>query len=626
MQPHTTHAPVAADGFLPHGFCYLWNPPLLWTHLLSDLLIGVSYVTISFSLAYLVRRARRDIPFSLAFVAFGLFIVTCGLTHFMEIWTLWRPVYWASAGVKVVTAVASVATAIWMPFLVPRAHATIVNAKLSREREIAAARAAALEEQNAVLSAQALELEREREEAHRLAAQLEEANAELRVVAADARRHLDELEATYRSAPVGLGVLDRDLRFIRINDRLAEMNGLPAGAHVGRTVREIVPALADQAEPVLRHVIESGEPAIGIEISGETGADPGVLHHWVEEWHPLRNEDGQVIGVNVVAEDVTQRKHAEAERERLLAAERAARAEAERANAAKSEFLARMSHELRTPLNAIQGHVQLIAMGIHGPVTEPQRTALERVQRAQQHLLRLIDDVLDMARVESGRIDYDLREVDLTEVLEDLGPIFEPQFVAKGITYEVHPPTEPCVVWADRHRLRQILVNLLGNAVKFTPAGGHVRIGLAPEGGAGDVIHVRVQDTGIGVPPEHQETIFQAFVQVHGALNRRESGAGLGLAISREFARGMGGDLRVESTEGEGSVFTLTLRRAHAANGVSTERRLRPERRETERRSGEDRRDPAAPRRARAADTTGETTQERSEQRNAGAPEEETEE
>lgn len=144
------------------------------------------------------------------------------------------------------------------------------------------------------------------------------------------------------------------------------MNGLDAAAHVGRRIRDIVPALADQAEPALRGVLETGEPVVGIEIEGETAADPGVTHHWIEAWHPLRASNGEVVGVNVVAEDITERRRAEAEREQLLEAERAARAEAERANRAKSEFLARMSHELRTPLNAIQGHVQLIVLGFTG--------------------------------------------------------------------------------------------------------------------------------------------------------------------------------------------------------------------------------------------------------------------
>lgn len=180
MQPHSEHVEAATSGFLPHGFCYLWNPHLLWTHVVSDILIGASYVVISLALAYLVHRARRDIPFSVVFVAFGLFIITCGLTHFMEVWTLWNPIYWVSGGVKAVTAVASVATAAAMPVTVPRVLNTLRDAKLSRERELAHARAAALQEQNDLLQAQAVELEMQTEAAQRLAAELDEANRQLR--------------------------------------------------------------------------------------------------------------------------------------------------------------------------------------------------------------------------------------------------------------------------------------------------------------------------------------------------------------------------------------------------------------------------------------------------------------
>ena len=172
---HAEHAPAVVDGFLPHGFCYLWNKPLLLTHLWSDLLIGISYVVISFVLALLVHRTRRDIPFSVVFVAFGLFIVTCGMTHFMEVWTLWRPVYWLSGGVKVVTAAASVATAVAMPFMLPKVHTTIRDAKLSRERELAGARADALAEQNATLEALAADLERANAGLQRAVAEAEEA-------------------------------------------------------------------------------------------------------------------------------------------------------------------------------------------------------------------------------------------------------------------------------------------------------------------------------------------------------------------------------------------------------------------------------------------------------------------
>src|ERR687883_603311 len=132
MQGHTLGSSAVADGFLPHGFCYLWDQPLLLTHLISDLLIGLSYVTISVSLACLVHRARRDIPFSVLFVAFGLVIVACGGTHFMEVWTIWPPAYWLGGGVKAITAAASVATAVAMPFMVPRIYGTIHDARLAR--------------------------------------------------------------------------------------------------------------------------------------------------------------------------------------------------------------------------------------------------------------------------------------------------------------------------------------------------------------------------------------------------------------------------------------------------------------------------------------------------------------
>jgi signal transduction histidine kinase len=205
------HEHVAGD-FLPHGFCYLWDPQLLWTHVAADFLIGAAYVTISISLAWLVHRVRNDIPFSWAFVAFGLFIITCGMTHFMDIWTLWRPDYWLSGSVKVVTAVASVTTAIAMPFTVPRAVATVRDARRARERELAETRAAALEEQNDVLRAQAAELEERRAEAQALAEQVGRTNAALRDALADAERERLAAEEANYAKSVFLRTMSHELR------------------------------------------------------------------------------------------------------------------------------------------------------------------------------------------------------------------------------------------------------------------------------------------------------------------------------------------------------------------------------------------------------------------------------
>jgi signal transduction histidine kinase len=262
------------------------------------------------------------------------------------------------------------------------------------------------------------------------------------------------------------------------------------------------------------------------------------------------------------------------ERARLFAAERAAREQADEANRAKSQFLATMSHELRTPLNAIAGYVSLVAEGIYGAVTPEQRAALDRVMRAQAHLLGLINDVLSFARLEGGRVEYELETVNLSALVGGVLPLVEPQLAGKGLAFEVRLPEErgaPSVLArADREKLAQVLVNLLSNAVKFTPAGGRISVEVSPSPAAGGRpagACVRVRDTGIGIPADKLDVIFEPFTQVRAELTRTREGTGLGLAIARDLARGMGGDLRVESVLGEGSTFTVTLPAAGAAVG-----------------------------------------------------------
>lgn len=236
-----------------------------------------------------------------------------------------------------------------------------------------------------------------------------------------------------------------------------------------------------------------------------------------------------------------------------------ARAVAEFANRAKSDFLATMSHELRTPLNAIGGYAELLSMGIHGPVTPAQSDALSRVVRSQRHLLGLINNILNLARIEAGGLRYAMAEVMLAETITDLAPMIDPQIAAKSLRYDLRNlETAPCV-HADREKLQQILLNLLSNAVKFTPAGGTVWIDALqlPEDGAS--VAVRVGDTGPGIPQAKLQWIFEPFTQVDASRSRVGQGAGLGLAISRDLARGMGGDLTAASEIGKGSVFTLTL-------------------------------------------------------------------
>jgi signal transduction histidine kinase len=235
-----------------------------------------------------------------------------------------------------------------------------------------------------------------------------------------------------------------------------------------------------------------------------------------------------------------------------------ARADAERASRAKSDFLAMMSHELRTPLNAIAGYAELIELGLRGPVSEGQVVDLQKIRANQRHLLGLINAVLNFARLDAGRVLYDISNVPVAASLRAVQALIEPQLRERHIEYGVGECLPSIAARADGEKLQQILLNLLANAIKFTAPGGC--IGLSCDVGTRSV-HLHVTDTGVGIPAEQLEDIFEPFVQANRTLKRSNEGVGLGLAISRELARGMGGEVSVQSAVGLGSTFTLTLPR-----------------------------------------------------------------
>jgi PAS domain S-box-containing protein len=268
----------------------------------------------------------------------------------------------------------------------------------------------------------------------------------------------------------------------------------------------------------------------------------------------LRGETGELIGFAKVTRDLSERRAAE---QRAIADARRI-AESEAASRAKSEFLAVMSHELRTPLNAIAGYTQLLEMGIPGVVNERQREILERIARSHRHLLGLINDILNLARIEAGRVEYRVEETRLVDLVNDILPMIQPQLSRKGLLYQQRISPD-LVVMADREKAQQIFINLLGNAVKFTPSRGKITVDGVVDATHPCVVAITVRDTGVGIPADKLEAIFDPFVQVDSSHTRTTEGSGLGLSISRDLARGMGGDLAARSTVGEGSTFILTL-------------------------------------------------------------------
>lgn len=251
---------------------------------------------------------------------------------------------------------------------------------------------------------------------------------------------------------------------------------------------------------------------------------------------------------------------------------------AETANRAKTAFLSAMSHELRTPLNAIGGYIDLLDMGLRGPVSEQQHADFARVKVSQRHLTLLITEILTFARVESGRVTYEITEIKACDALRHAVNLVEPLFGQKGLVFDGISGDQNVLARGDADRVTQILVNLLSNAIKFTPPGGHIS---ADCGATADAVTLRITDTGRGIPKEKHETVFEPFIQLKEGLADREGGVGLGLAISRDLARAMSGNLAVESEEGEGARFTLSLPRSDAA--AIADRRGRVERRRGQR-------------------------------------------
>ncbi len=372
---------------------------------------------------------------------------------------------------------------------------------------------------------------------------------------------LAEIEMLYEQTPIGLGLVDRDLRFLRVNQRLAEINGTTIAAQTGKTLREIVPELYDKIEPLYLSVIETGMPITNLEVRGATPSASGVERDWLVNYYPLFGEKNQVTGVTILVQEITEQKRAEAALQEALQKlkfhvenEQAARQAAERASAIKDEFLAILSHELRTPLNPILGWSQLLQKSTLD--AQKTQTALATIERNAKLQIQLIDDLLDVSRILRGQLSLTVTAVDLTTTIASALETVRLAVEAKSIQIQTFA-TDVGLVMGDHGRLQQVIWNLLSNAVKFTPSGGTISIYLDR---VGTTAQIQVIDTGIGIESEFLPYLFDSFRQEDSSITRKFGGLGLGLALARQIVELHGGTLKAESPGvGQGATLKMQL-------------------------------------------------------------------
>jgi PAS domain S-box-containing protein len=346
-------------------------------------------------------------------------------------------------------------------------------------------------------------------------------------------------------------MLDPQGRVASWNEGAQRIKGYTAGEIIGRHFSAFYPA-ADVAAGKTKMELEVAVREGKYEEEGWRVRKDGSCFWASVLITALRDSDGRLVGFAKVTRDLTERKAAQ---EREIADARRI-AEIETASRTKSEFLAAMSHELRTPINATLGYADLLEMEIAGPVTEQQQEYLKRIRGSQQHLLRIITDLLNYSRIEAGQVEYEITPVSLHTAVAEVLAMVEALALSKGILLKHGPCPDGIMARADLGKAEQIVLNLVSNAVKFTPAGGRVTVGCGVVDGKPCVT---VSDTGPGIPLEQQHSIFQPFVQLGRSLTSGHEGTGLGLAISRDLARAMGGEIILRSEPGEGATFTLTL-------------------------------------------------------------------
>ena len=669
------HSFLSSNPFIPHGHCYLWNKELVWLHLLSDSFIALAYYSIPLTLLYFVRR-RKDLPFNWIFWLFGIFIVACGTTHLMDVWTLWYPTYWVSGVIKAITAIASVYTAATMFPLIPQALALPSPAELQlqiRERQQAeTALRLAYDELEQRIQERTVDLATANQSLQSEIIERQRTEARLQEVLTLQRAILDSANYTIISTTV-------EGTITTFNRAAEQLLGYTAEDVVGKTSpviihdREEVIARSQALSQELNTVVEPGFEAF---VAKARLGDPDE-----QEWSylrkdgtrfpvllsvtALRNAENQITGFLGIGSDITKRKQDEKELrsmtqvlesavegisqldtqgcyvqvnpayatmvgyqpeemigmnwqttvhpddlakmlnayEQMLAQGKveveakavrkdgstfdkqltmisvfdaqqqfighycfmkdiSERREVERL---KDEFISVVSHELRTPLTSISAALDLLAGGVLQTQPDEAQRMLNIAANNTDRLVRLINDILDIERIESGKITMVKQSCNVADLMTQAIDVVQEMADQAEIQLEVQPLSVQ--VLADSDRIIQVLTNLLSNAIKFSPIRSTISLtaeikeydpsifALQPA----SYVLFKVQDQGRGIPADKLESIFERFQQVDASDSRQRGGTGLGLAICRSILQQHGGQIWATSTLGVGSTFWFTL-------------------------------------------------------------------
>ncbi|MEH1834392.1 MAG: ATP-binding protein [Nostoc sp.] len=546
-----------SGSFIPHGHCYLWQRNLVWLHILSDASITLAYYSIPATLFYFVRK-RQDLPFDWIFLLFSAFIVACGTTHLIEIWTLWHPTYWLSGFLKAVTATISLITAVNLVSLIPQVLAFPSPAQI--------------EQANQELQTQITERLRVEKELRKYQNHLEEmvtirtneitnTNEQLQQEILERQRILEILrqsEERYRylaeAIPQLVWTTDANGECDFFNQNWCEYTGLTFEQSLGSGwLAALHPDDVQSADEVWSNAVKNST-IYNNEYRFKRAFDNS--YRWqLARGLPLKDEQGLVVKWFGTCTDIHEQKQILEERAHLLELEQVARAKAETANRIKDEFLAVLSHELRTPLSAILGWSKLLQTRTFDQAKTSE--ALATIERNATLQVQLIEDLLDISRILQGKLTLNITKINLESTV--LSALETMHLAAETKLIQVNTAFEPQVgqVIGDSTRLQQVVWNLLSNAVKFTPKGGTVEVRLEQADGYAQII---VSDTGKGISAEFLPYVFDYFRQADSTSTRNFGGLGLGLAIVRNIIEMHGGIVKADSHgEGKGAIFTVSL-------------------------------------------------------------------